>query len=325
MTLRTLPFWNNRKAAGFVVLLAVAPLFNCSLSAPQASKPHNESAPLAIRALPAARHGHRAHLLDDNKVIVFGGFSSGSLTEDRGSRETWIFDITSGAWRAGPNLNYELAFAPSAIINNSIIAIGESIERYDAIRGVWETLATPGLTPRSHFNATALGNRIFTIGGFPAERGRFMGFDITTKKQIEVPNVPGFEPGDHFHVMAAIGNSIHVVGGVSASVVEGKKKHWVFENNQWREAAPPPVQVWAKFGAHQAVGTKLYIFSSRDGHAYDSTIDRWSPVAPIPIEVCMPACFVAGRFIYVLGGLSEPRTNDIFIYDTQKDEWIRDK
>ncbi|MFN0206554.1 MAG: Kelch repeat-containing protein [Planctomycetota bacterium] len=312
MVLRTRPF---RTAAVFVVIFAVAPLWNCSVAPPRAET-------LPIHATPMRRHGHRAHLLDD-KIFVFGGFSSKSLTSDRGARETWIFDTKTGSWSPGPNLNDEHAFAPSAIVNNSIIAIGESIERYDATKGVWETFAAPGLTPRSHFSATALGTRIFTIGGFPQELGRFMCFDITTKKQIDVPPFPDAEPGDHFQIIATIGNAIHVVGGVRASVVDGIKKHWVFENNAWREAAPPPVEVWAKFGAHQAVGSKLFIFSNRSGLCFDAKTGAWTSVAPIPIEVCMPACFAAGEFIYVLGGLTQPNSNHIYIYDTQKDVWMR--
>ena len=263
--------------------------------------------------LPTPRHGHRMHL-HGNALVVFGGFSRGR--DGRGTKATWIYDFESAQWRPGADLQKGRAFFSSVEVDGDIYAIGGSIEVYDIEKDRWETIFSGGEFPVSHFGAAVVGQTIFTVGGFPSDRGRVAAFDIETRTVTEIPTLPGLTIGDHLHFVAALGGELHVLGGLS-----GRTMHWVFDGSEWREAAAIPEPAWAKFAVYEVVDDRLFLFWESGGYCYDLESDTWSKVQPLNELLAMAASFVSDGRIYVLGGISARNPSVVRVYDIRQDKW----
>jgi hypothetical protein len=282
------------------------------------------AAPMRLCELPAPRHGHRAEWIGDagteptsvtEQVVVFGGFAADSHDADRGTRETWVLArppdpstapapavATPTRWRRVGDLPGGRAFFSSAIVDGSIFAIGGSIDRYDASREEWETIAPVDSFPDSHFGAAALGGRLYALGGFPARSGGFIGFDVATSNLLDPPEPPGFAPGDHFHIVAALNDELHVIGGLDHRTFAPTSTHWAFDGATWRAAAPPPRPLWAKFAAVQRAGNCLNVFDGDCGLRYNACDDSWTPVRSFAERVVMPTSVANRGTIFVIGG-----------------------
>lgn len=270
-------------------------------------------------ALEPGRHGHRMHLFE-GKLFVFGGFPHAGDRE-RGMLETWVLDLVSGKWRAGPNLNKPMAFHGSAVARGSIYAVSGQIERLDLGRKAWTVEASAGSVPDTHFAAAALGRKIYTIGGFPREKGSFRSFDTSTREVKLEAGMPGFKPGDHFHVLMALDGKLHVFGGLCGDQFEPMATHQVFDGRKWRTALALPRSLWAKFAVQQVVGHRAFIFDEQGGLVYDARANTWKTAAKLPRQLVMPASYEAGGFIYVLGGDIERTRSRVLRYDIERDVW----
>ena len=282
--------------------------------------------------LPHDRHGHRAHVITDH-LVVFGGFGA-SARGDRGTRETWIRDRSSGTWRRAADLVVPKSFGASAVVNGTPYALGDDIERYDVEADRWEVVAAVGSVQKSHFAAAAVGSRIYAVGGYPVDRGGVRVFDTQTRRVTEVPPPPGFGPGDHFHFVANLGERLHVIGGLDGDEFTPKREHWVLLDGAWRAATPPPDALWAKFAIHAVAGDRLFVFTGigpqrgdalgpRRGLCYDPHADRWSELAAAPAALVMAATVVIDDRIHVLGGarLDEAPVTIPRVFDIATGRW----
>ena len=287
--------------------------------------PKSESMPTArfeARPLPGSRHGHRAEVLG-SRVVAFGGFDRAADDDDRGSRWTQILDLRSGVWRRGADMNLGRGFFGSAVVDGTIVAIADSIERYDIEADRWSVVAPVGTMPTSHFGAAAIGRRIFALGGFPVLAGGFVGFDLETGRSFDPPEPEGLAKGDHLPVVATIGDEIHFVGGLRDEGFQPIAEHQVFDGRAWRRAAPPPRPTWAKLAAYAVHGRTLYLFDEEGGLRYDKDADRWSTVASIGrgYALVMPAAVVLGDLVHVFGGFFPEPRQELLIYDPARDQW----
>jgi len=285
-----------------------------------------------IEPLPASRHGHRAHVIG-NDLFVFGGYSHGA--DERGMTDTWIQDLATGTWRRGASLNQGKSFFSSVVADDALYAIGSSIERYDRAADRWDVVLEEGVFPETHFGAALIGRRIVAVGGYPIEQSGVRAFDLDTGEVVDLPGLPGFSPGDHFHFVAELRGELHVVGGLHVENFEPTAEHWVLDGDRWRPAAPPPEPVWAKFAIWAVLDDRLYVFAgfgeTRDdalgptsGFRYDAHGDAWSVVAAPPELLVMPATVALDGRLFVLGGdvLGDgPSPTAVSVYDPEKDRW----
>jgi hypothetical protein len=251
--------------------------------------------------LPHERHGHRMHALG-SELIVFGGFSGESDVADRGMKETWIANLATWRWRRGPNMKAPRAFFASAEVEGDLYAIGGTVEKLAKGSVAWTKFVVSGKLPETHFSAATLGNRIYTIGGYPADSGKFQSFDTRTGMVRDEPPMPGYKPGDHFHIVASLNNRIHVIGGYDGDKFVALSTHNVFDGKTWSVAAKPKRSIWAKFSVIQTVGDRVYVFDDEHGAVYDASEDSWQAAAPMPFELVMPASFRWGEKFVVVGG-----------------------
>lgn len=279
-------------------------------------------APLALPPLPQERHGHRAELLADGRILVFGGFDREDAGAERGGRTTWIFDPAQGAWSRAGDLNTAMSFHASATLAGSVYAVGGALERFDAARGAWELLIPGADLPSSHGAATAFGRSLVAAGGFKSAL-----VDLDALNQDPFPDYPDRHEQDHFSFLAALDGSVHLAGGYSGDDFQPVARHWAWDGSSWRARAPMPRPDAAKFAAWTADSYRgrLYVIGADCQAVYDARLDSWTelPAPPWKGYRAMPACVLREGYLYVLGGLGrEGTTFGVDIFDTATGTWL---
>lgn len=307
--------------------VACACLASACAVEPERSTHAPPSTTAGLSPLPTPRHGHRAERVGD-AIVVFGGYDAYSESDDRGTRETWIFSLAEGAWRRGADAPLNHAFGGSAVVDGAPYAIGDDVERYDARADRWDVVLPAGSAPRSHLAAAAVGPLVYVLGGFPALHGGAFALDTRTNAIVDVPEPPEYEIGDHLHVLAALDGELHVVGGLDSEPdFAPSRQHWIFDGTAWRAGPPPPRATWAKFAATGVLGSELFVFEGAGGMAFDARASTWRACrAPELGEngataFVMPATVTLGRQLLVLGGEFPAGTSSGRIYDAASDAW----
>jgi hypothetical protein len=250
------------------VLGAVAVSSGCARdSLRDRESPEHAVPSVALRPvpLPAERHGHRVERVSEG-LLCCGGFGAG---EDRGMHETlWLAPGTT-RWQPRAPMIVGRAFFATVVIDDTLYAIGEGVERYDFAADRWTAIVPQDTLPRSHFAAAAVGRTVYVLGGYPVEQSGFLAVDVDrgTVRRLEPP--PGFAPGDHFHLMVAIDGVLHVIGGIAGETFTLKTEHWTLSADGWRPDAAAPVGMWAKFAAQAVIGDRLYAFGDFGGYCFD--------------------------------------------------------
>jgi len=156
------------------------------------------------------------------KVFVVGGYGPGR------SRLTTLFALSGGSWTRLAPMPEQRAAGGAAIVNGKLYVVGgvasssqpgrlaRSTLVYDIADNRWSRRAGP--TPREHLGVTALGGRIYAVGG------RKAGFDTNlalvdvynpqTRKWRRLPRLPGKRGGTG---VAGVGRWLVSVGGEAAS------------------------------------------------------------------------------------------------------------
>lgn len=273
----------------------------------------------APTALPDYRHGHRIEPVAGG-YLCFGGFAA--TGENRGQTGCSILacDEPQPSWQPSQPLNHAHSFFASTIIDGAVFAIGEAVERHDSATDTWHAVVGPGKLPRSHFGATAVGDQIFVLGGFPKLGTGFHIVDSVSGEVTGAPPPPDFEHGDHFHYVCALAGQLHVFGGIAGKEFELRKSHWVRSGDGWIARAACPVGLWTKFAAHIVLDDRVYLFSDAGSYRYDPADDSWRELAKPPAMVAMPVAVSDGRDIWIIGGMQvDGRTRVFWHYDVATD------
>lgn len=266
--------------------------------------------------LPVPLHGHRMHEVADG-ILLFGGFRAGRMQAADESRETWFFDPKLGRWREVGRLNHGKSFFGSAVVNGIVYAIGTTIERYDPQTERWTSVYHNNALPTSHFGTAVLEGKIVIVAS------RIHRFDPKQGTCQELPPWPGKGRGDHFHCIASVGNTLHVVGGLDGETFDPKADHWTFAENCWSRLPDAPRPVFAKFGVIEVIDHRLFILTDQVGLSYDTMRNGWSVHPKMPRPVSMPASVASRGRILVLGGLPTDGTiRRRQTFDILKGEWI---
>lgn len=271
-------------------------------------------------ALPGIRHGHRIEALADG-YLCMGGFAR-RAGNDRGARRTSFLPAGEQQWQAREPLNYGHAFFASARIGETVYAIGEAVERYDAMNDKWHVVVPPGRLPRSHFGAATIGHKIFVLGGFPKVGTGFSIVDVRTGSVIEAAPPPSFAHGDHLHFVCELHQELHVFGGIDGEDSSMHTSHWVRRNDAWHALPDCPEGLWTKFAALMPHNGKLYLFGDFGGWCYDPQKQTWQRRASMPHILAMPATVATTYSIWVVGGMQvKRRSNVLWRHDLANDQW----
>ncbi|KZN46484.1 Kelch repeat-containing protein [Pseudoalteromonas luteoviolacea] len=116
-------------------------------------------------------------------------------------------------------------------------------------------------------------------------------------------------------VYANVGKYIHVIGGKTISSKTGKKvdsnAHYVLVNNAyWRKAKPANIE--RNSAASAVIGNKIYVIGGRslglggknlsNVEVYDTKMDTWIALSPLPIASAGLSASVLDEKIIVTGG-----------------------
>jgi len=313
----------SRRFLSWIAALAFGLLVSCSSRASaQAPAPARAaSARLEVVALPAPRHGHRIERVDGG-LLSFGGFGDASVP-DRETRQTFWLATGAKAWQRRADMNVGRAFFSSVTVDGVVHAIGEGVERYDAAADRWTSVLPADGLPRSHFAAAAVGRTIYVLGGYGAEGTEMSVIDLDGPKLRREAAPPGFDLGDHFHFVHALGGRLHVIGGLDGEKFEPQTEHWILTDVGWKAQPAPPPGLWAKFSVQAAVGDKLYLFGDFGAFCFDAKASSWTPRAKLEPMLVMPQAVGIEDVIWVIGGdqVEGSAGRLLLAYDIDKDSW----
>src|SRR5262245_48984729 len=104
------------------------------------------------------------------RLYVAGGYATD------GSRLSTLFSFANGSWTRLPTMPEERAAAGAAVVGGKLYVVGGTTAGasggralatralvYDIARRKWRTI--PGPKPREHLGVTALGGRVYAVGG----------------------------------------------------------------------------------------------------------------------------------------------------------------
>ena len=187
--------------------------------------------------------------VDNNKIYVAGGYKV--TTEDEETAETesnsvWIFDLSLGAWVAGPAMPAPRVGLSLASVGGKIYAIGgkgpnaERIFVFDPDKNQWSIARSSLPAPRSDSAVVVVGGEIYVIGGAIGNvaTARVDIFNPATGAWRSGPALPAARGG---HVAAVLDGKIHVTGGQSIHPPKTYPDHFVLTpGGAWSKAAPLP-------------------------------------------------------------------------------------
>lgn len=282
----------------------------------------SEDAAPRIPRVALERHGHSAARIGDTLFVV-GGYGPDASKPDRGTSEVFACDLATGAAEPMGELTRGKTFAWCGVVDGALHAVGGDVERFDRAANRWEVVSEGAVLPATHFGAAAIGHTIYVLGGYTgAVAGGPLGggarFDVRTGRATALPPLPDARAGDHFHLVAALDGTLHVLGRINGADISAA--HWKLKEGAWVACAPLPTPAMAKYTPYAVVDGRLHVFGDV-AHRYDQERDAWSPIARDDEAVVMPATVVVGADVYVLGGL--PTTDVARVYRTATDRWER--
>jgi len=202
--------------------------------------------------------GHRG------RVYVAGGYGPGR------SRLTTLFAFTGDGWTRLAPMPEQRAAGGAAIVSGKLYVVGGTTSStigaptdlaktmlvYDIARNRWTTRRGP--TPREHLGVTALGGRIYAVGGrtagFDTNMARVEAFDPRTGRWTRLPRVPGKRGGTG---AAGIGRWVVSAGGEATFGTIRAVYRYDVRRRRWRRLPNLPTPRHGLGVA--AVGRKVYV------------------------------------------------------------------
>lgn len=278
-------------------------------------KPEVQGRDAAALRIGGSRHGHAVLPLEKG-WLVCGGFLAEPRLEDRGSHDAFWCDRQTLEWCELPRMNVGKAFFGAAVVGGQAYVVGGNIERFNPAAKRWEIVCRDSALPTSHFSAASIDSQLLIVAH------RLFLFDTQTGTLTDRDLWPTRGPGDHFHVVAALGGELHVIGGLDGETFDSQREHWVWNGTQWRRLPDAPAALFAKFAVVQVVENRLYVLSADGSYFFEA--GHWKTLARMPKAICMPGSLVNSGKIYVIGGLSTDPSLSRFVYDITNDRWSVD-
>lgn len=293
------------------------------------------SAAASLAPMPVPVHYFTATRLNDGRVLVAGGFSTGGLTNT-----AWIYDPAANVWLAtAPMASVRAGHTATLLPNGRVLVVGgqdgttsetAAVEMFDPVTGTWSAAGTMG-TPRENHTATLLpSGKVLVAGGF-----NHAGGGVTFTSSVELydsatdiwtPMAHSLTPARAQHAAALLpdGNVLLMGGAGSLGLLSTAER--VIVNDSGNIGEPSPVLGNVTLGTTLADGTILALGdASANGYRYNPTAATWTASTmlvrrSIPTVTQLPdgRVLVAGGTIVNGGGV---RTNSTEIYNPDTNTW----
>jgi N-acetylneuraminic acid mutarotase len=194
----------------------------------------------------------------------------------------------------------------------------------------WIPLAPLAAGPRQELGVAAVGETIYTIGGFGGA-SRVEAYDVAADEWRQVADLP--QPRNHVGA-AALDGLVYSVGGFAGTGFVPVRDVYRYDpaTDDWEEVAPLPtargaLAVAVLNGKVHAIGGSGLGGSVTRHDRYDPVNDMWTELAPLPSTPARPgarnhlaAATIDGR-IYVVGGRGGPDLPYLDRYDPASNMW----
>jgi N-acetylneuraminic acid mutarotase len=181
---------------------------------------------------------------------------------------------------------------------------------------------------RSFFGATAVGTKIYMIGGYTIA-GTYLSkldsYDTITNTWDSTTKTPMDRAGGRFNAVA-VGNKIYVPAGYfwtgTAYAATTTLRIYDIDTNSWSKGTPLPAARYES--AAIAVGNNIYVMGGRDRFGlatssvsqYNTSSGIWTKKTNIPVNPAyIWSATSINSVIYILSQLS------FYAYDTVSDTW----
>jgi N-acetylneuraminic acid mutarotase len=269
----------------------------------------------------------------DNKIYVFGGYTSGSTA----TASVEIYDIENNEWTVAKNMELAMATTCSGMINNKIYIMGGWAE----INGQWQALNTnleydyetdsylekqPTLMNIGFGASCIYDSLIYTFGGMSMESNVNL-----VKSWIYDPYTDTWDSicdmkFRHEGAAQVINNNIYVIGGAESTVINGqvtgkitgKVEMYDPDGDIWEEKAEIPHPV----SDHISVvhNGKILVFGGDTGfwgpynstgsnliQEYDPAENKWYKKHGMQFKRATMTGQKVGKYVYIIGGLENGR------------------
>jgi len=223
----------------------------------------------------------------------------------------------------------------------TLVSVSAFAQETLPVGGSWKTVA-PAPTKRTEVVASAVGGKIYVIGGFHEPTMRYVTafmisdtveeYDSATDRWTTKAPLP---TGVHHAGAGTVGGKLYVIGGFTRSffsVWSPVATVYMYqpETDSWTERAPMPTPRGALAVAES--GGLLYAIGGYDGsgnsaavEVYDPSTDTWKKKAPLPTPRDHLAAATVGGKVYAIGGrLNRDYGRNLAInevYDPLSDRW----
>ncbi len=212
------------------------------------------------------------------------------------------------------------------------------VEIYDIANDTW-SFGTPMPVPITHMGFTAVGDELWSIGGFVGDdpgvaTDAVLIYNTTTDTWSTGPNLPTVTGSGSATLND---NKLHFFGGLAADRQTDLGNHYVLDLNNigagWTTAAPLPnprnhLSAASLNGLVYAIGGQYGHDGPKEDtkllHVYDPSTDQWSKLADLPEERSHfePATSIRNGKIIIAGGRNGGNFYDeVTQYDPQLNSW----
>jgi hypothetical protein len=210
-------------------------------------------------------------------------------------------------------------------------------EAYDPSTNSWTILQNSPVA-ESEFGATAVGTRVYAIGGRTTGGSTVSIYDTASGTWSFGAPMPTARRGA---AAVAVGNTIYAIGGSAGTAPGGFPQYAANEaydtlSNTWRILAPLPSPRSDAYAV--AVSGKIYVIGGfslslsnstssflSTIQAYDIAGNSWSTLAPMPTPRDHVVAGVCGNDIFVVGGATSPgftATSVVEAYQIGTNKWV---
>ena len=304
----------------------------------------------AVQIGPPYQGGFRTYyscIAIGSKIFVIGGGDSNYKTLDSAE----VYDYCTGSWSTlAPMSTARQAHCCTAIgskicvvggvdsdyktMDNGIICninykVLDSVEVYDSSTGSWSTLP-PMSTARGDHRCTAIGSKIFVIGGMDSNEQGLDSVEVYDSSTDLWSTMAPMSTARHSHSCTAIGSQIFVVGGCDSNS-KALDSVEVYDSSTDLWSTLSPMSTARHSHSCTAIGSKIFVVGGCDNNdnpldsveVYDSSTDLWSALAPMSTARHSQSCTAIGSQIFVIGGIDSnyDPVDSVEVYDASTDLW----
>ncbi|KAI3456455.1 hypothetical protein Pfo_013118 [Paulownia fortunei] len=239
--------------------------------------------------------GHSACILNQKKIIIFGGFGGIGRHARRNDllildTESGIMDILAAAGAPSPRLGHT-----SSLIGDFIYVIGGRADPMNILNEVW----------------------VFSMA----------------KKEWKLLQCSGsFFPPRHRHTAVVVGSKIYVFGGIHNDSILSTLYVLDTDNSEWSEIESHGDQPGPRHShSMDTKGSKLYMFGGYNGekalgdlYSFDIQTGLWSMLktnGQSPNARFSHLMFIYSNYLGILGGCPVSEHQELFLLDLQSESW----